>query len=468
MKRQISIILYGAICVFGLLLSCVRDDSTEFGSLATSDVSIEYPYEEISVYLHEETDIAPVVKQEMSDYDLSYEWSIYDADKKYPKVEVISTDAVLRYTFKNIGNYILKFRVSNSTNSTYKDFRMKAQTRFQEGVCVFGVNQDTGKADISMLETLSQEDIEQGVEPGIIQDCFEKVNPGIDLKDPLQIREGGRFIIVPTDEGKVYKFDRYTFELYSVSEPGIKMLGFYPDDYSQYYPEQNHTLCADGRMYFYNPVLDNFNIHTYYWDDYDNEGFDAVYCSDDEDYGRLFAIDYETSRVSYFWGWGVDDMFFEGQDYLNMFSPFGEKYGDHIVFTTDQEDPTLVNIYILDWSFTENLSDIHYNTSSLKLTKESDIVDTGYGRVYFNNGNGIYVWSKDYEDQLPETPVITVDGEVTCMNISNDGEELYVGVYKASASGRKGSVYVYNTADGSLLKKYEEVCDKPKFIFHKN
>ena len=85
------------------------------------------------------------------------------------------------------------------------------------------------------------------------------------------------------------------------------------------------------------------------------------------------------------------------------------------------------------------------------------------------------IWNA--EPKLPQTPVVTVGNncEITCFDFSQNGKELYVGVYDPGLSGLKGCVYVYDadaldpvTNELKLLKKYEGIADRPIKVFWKN
>ncbi|MBK7097723.1 MAG: hypothetical protein IPH58_04410 [Sphingobacteriales bacterium] len=87
--------------------------------------------------------------------------------------------------------------------------------------------------------------------------------------------------------------------------------------------------------------------------------------------------------------------------------------------------------------------------------------------MIYASGNKLYSWFYT-GTSMPTTPFATVDeGTITSVEQSVDGSLLYVGVYNPAASGLKGNVYVFNMDNGSLIKKYTGVSDKPVKLFYK-
>ena len=57
---------------------------------------------------------------------------------------------------------------------------------------------------------------------------------------------------------------------------------------------------------------------------------------------------------------------------------------------------------------------------------------------------------------------------ITCMTQDITNKYVFVGVYDPTAEGeRKGSVYVLDSFDLSLLKKWEHVAYKPMNMYYK-
>ena len=53
------------------------------------------------------------------------------------------------------------------------------------------------------------------------------------------------------------------------------------------------------------------------------------------------------------------------------------------------------------------------------------------------------------------------------MELSQDQKELFVAFHEPAESGLNGHVWVYDTQDGALLRKYDNVCYQPVKIMYK-
>ena len=82
-------------------------------------------------------------------------------------------------------------------------------------------------------------------------------------------------------------------------------------------------------------------------------------------------------------------------------------------------------------------------------------------------GNKLYEWIyKGFT--LPETPLMTLDGEITCMQLSSDEKYVYLGIWNPGAEEElKGSIYILEMDTKKIVREYRGVADKPLKIFYK-
>lgn len=113
-----------------------------------------------------------------------------------------------------------------------------------------------------------------------------------------------------------------------------------------------------------------------------------------------------------------------------------------------------------------------YQTDHLTLTLATQMeMSSVYNLCMYTNGSGIYQWK--YDDggtinKLPEEPVLTVDGEITCYSMSTDQRYLYLGVWNTKSQKElKGSVEVFDIESGKIVKTYPGIANKPVKVFYK-
>lgn len=94
-----------------------------------------------------------------------------------------------------------------------------------------------------------------------------------------------------------------------------------------------------------------------------------------------------------------------------------------------------------------------------------------YYTLFFSEDNNVYAWNYTTSQRLEQAKVYcspgTAQAVVTSMELSEDQQELFVAFYEPEESGLNGHVWVYDTQEGRLLRKYDNVCYRPVKIMYK-
>ena len=63
---------------------------------------------------------------------------------------------------------------------------------------------------------------------------------------------------------------------------------------------------------------------------------------------------------------------------------------------------------------------------------------------------------------------MTLDGEITCMQLSSDEKYVSLGIWNPGAEEElKGSIYILEMDTKKIVREYRGVADKPLKIFYK-
>lgn len=249
--------------------------------------------------------------------------------------------------------------------------------------------------------------------------------------------------------------------------------------------------------------------------------YESAYTSGnyDEMYGNLFYtsgfnmnisqvnIDYEESKIwttiYYFNGSkpvnnttgseapyddNVNENEYEGRDIITVGRMNGDYYAgtsyNFFAISTDKNNPKDVKIVEFSTSRMVGIQTVSKNEyiseSPITISQGDELIaNARYSSMYYFKGGNIYQWyptNLPPNNQLPTSPSIVLDGnkEVTCMAISYDMRELYVGFYDNSASGDlKGGLYVYKCSDIGVVsnlqptQKFESITSRPVQVLYK-
>ena len=106
------------------------------------------------------------------------------------------------------------------------------------------------------------------------------------------------------------------------------------------------------------------------------------------------------------------------------------------------------------------------------------IANATYKTMLFADGNKVLRWyytkeekegGKQYllEDADQLLSVGSENAVITAFELSSDHKKTYVAFYEPQQEGLNGSVWVFDTDNGKVLEKYENVCYQPVKMFYK-
>lgn len=514
MKKHILITAVLLAC----LTACVKDDSLMVypgENPNFSSIDISSPLDSLSVDFGTEFIFTPEIKQKV-DKKLSYEWKswpLINGTKQEPAV--VGSEETLSYVFPKSGAYALRLEVKNEDYSAFKEWYLQVRV-WDEGYFVVGED-EAGNSNIAFARKLSPTDIAEGKELTFETDLINRINPELAIKNvvrigksTLQYGSSMAYLFIFT-KNKIFVADAITFEVFNVINFSgqfggntIKKVSI-DDSYSS-----NIIIFSDQGNTF---VMNKFEQAVYEAANYSGnyEGF----------YGNMITTAYSNQSVSTEWVDYSTSKIWEYIFYHGAGGPINQTTGSVSPYE-DGVEPNLLEDYYIQtisrmngditmpqsrnyfavavhrenplnvrvWEYSTNYSqgfvgvDTYDYTATSTITlpqKQALVPNARFGRAfYYYNGSGIYKWNPYNlapNNQLPSSPVITLDAGkvVTCMTLSYDMRQLYVGFYDAASSNElKGGMYIYNCEDIGLdpnirpVKKFENVTYKPKQILYKS
>lgn len=519
MKRVLQYIILG-ILVWG----CIDDESKSLypeNNPNFSRITITSLSDTVSVDVGQEPHFKPTILQTIEEKPLSYRWTanLLDPEGALGKEFECGTGETLDYLFTDRGEYKLKLEVKNEDYSEVKSWLLEVRA-YDRGFFVAG-NDETGKSTISFARELSPDDLSAGKEMTFATDIVGKVNPEYDIQHVVRVckamkQRGGGAILHIFTRDKIYVADPETFEIYWVADfaarfPGetIVDVGFTDTE------EAAHILTSKNRMICYNKdefalyelEVGKTNISSIYADAFYVDMFNSAfgylqhYWVKD---GKIFS-----SIADFAWyGWnpvvnntsgivnglcvdGVISNVYEGYDILDIVQMNGDFLSGQIanVFSISKKKGTDDHYMIVEF---DNMS---YNSSGIILTSLSEaefdcpgatyrkgmrMVPNGrYNAVYYADGQDVFVWyprNLAPNNIFPDRAAFSLGAgkEVTCMRVSLDMRELYVGFYDHnSGEALKGGLYIYDALEIGTnqnlqpKKKFENITTRPVDILYK-
>ena len=482
--------LFALAAVFGMT-ACygIKDeDFPELSAITFSEVS-----DVIDVNIGEElvyTDL-----KVNSSLPVTYEWS-YGQRKQtgtqqdMASITVISNKADIRYTFNRVGTYILRLKADNGEDIQFKYFTLNVNSGMDEGVLV--LCDDDVKGTLTFIKQLPEN--AGADEQEIFPDVFSLINPEQELKKPTdmfisaytskEVQYRSLLISTADENGTIFKLEPKTFEYYNKTSMqengGTHCTGFAGESASS---AAYYTLMAgaDGKTYRYD-----------LYGDFVSERPDASATAKVDRAGRIL---YRTSAT------GKPKMENVLYNEHTLIQPENAKVtkldfsGYKVVNFSTKANKNMVYV-LLQKEGAENTYCIKSTTGALKAAKpvladfvveggvkmdRNSIMVTSFNApdfIYYSYDNAIYRWTPT---TLPPTsPKITLpEGEQImsmCTNFMGSFQGaagtfetlLYVATWNPDRAGEnKGSVYIYQFSDDSLVKKYEGICAKPVKIMYK-
>ncbi|TXH23011.1 MAG: hypothetical protein E6Q95_01060 [Chitinophagaceae bacterium] len=463
MKSIYKLLLTGFLSV--LLFSCYKDD-TNNGTNPISEIKVAFTNIEDQVNLdkNEVLTIDPVITQNNGDKDLSYEWQI--------DYKTFSTEKKLVYPCSKLGKYFIRLKVTNADGSAFKSFNLNVNSPYEEGVMVLGEDAQ-GEGTLAFMRKYSTADIAAGKQEQFVNNLFTLNNPGEKIgKGPSDVMKRLKQVMISSSkEQKIYYLNDKTFEIEAVITapdlPDFKPVAMnVPDAAFRTVP----ILCENGKV-FQLALLENLvmattrypqNVinKTTFGNDF-NDNFNYFW---DPSKSQIVQVSgyYSTSSLTHFASEELVSFFFSSPSFYVITR---DKLTQSI-YTKTVFSNYIQNVSTKALNIKENAVLSVSGTPALN-PQSPTLVNNSLKKLFYAQGSSVYSWFFT-GTSMNTTPFITVDkGIVTSIEQNPTGSEIYVGVYDAAATGLKGSVYVYNADNGSLIKKYQGVCDKPVKVFYK-
>ncbi|MND39949.1 hypothetical protein D3C80_306790 [compost metagenome] len=446
-------------------ISCDKDDTLQ-DTRAISEIGVvfnEIKDPIVNMDKNQVLTIDPVITQTEKDKELTYEWEV--------NYKVFSTEKKLVYPCSKIGTYTIRLNVSNADGSTFKSFKLNVNSAYEEGLLVL-TEDENGEGDLAFMRKFSQAEIADGKVESFVNNCFTLNNPGLKLgKAPTDIAKRLQQVYITSKgEKKVYLINNKTFELEATVAapdiPGFKPLKInVPDNLGR----SAVVLCEQGKIY--NLAVLEFLVSPD--TKYPTNVIEKTTFGFDLNDTYHYFWDNTTSKIHQVSAYSKSDSKteFQGRNMVQFFYADAPVYADaaFYVISHSSENPSIYSktVYSKNLSTIKEKTDLTGGIASALNSNSILEVNTAYKKLLYTNGNKIYSWFYTGTDS-PVTAFITVDeGVITGMTQSTDGKLLYVGLYNASASGLKGSIYVYNMDTGALIAKHVGVMDKPVKLFYK-
>ena len=100
------------------------------------------------------------------------------------------------------------------------------------------------------------------------------------------------------------------------------------------------------------------------------------------------------------------------------------------------------------------------------------VANATYKTMMFANGSKVMRWYYNQDNHyLEDADVLLSVGSdeavITSLAISDDHKKTFVAFYEPSQEGKNGSVWVFDTATGTVLERYDGVCYRPVKVMWK-
>lgn len=489
MKRYISAI---AIAVTSLLLvSCFGIDEGNYKELAP--ITFNEVSSVVDVDLGQELvfDKLQVTSEKPVEFQWAYGPKKINAAKDewdMESIEVISNDPQIRYTFKKLGQFILRLRVDNGESIEYKYFTLNVNSGLDEGLCILN-NDAEGNSALTFIKKRTEDEVAAN-DQEIWPDVFKTINPDQSITNATDIfmsfhEKNGVFaqILISTNDerGTIYKLEPKTFALMAMNRMQ-EVVGTYCAGFT------GHN--ASGATYNYT-LMRGANGHTYRYDlfgDFIGERFDATAAGlVTGQYTMIYSTNNKypsTNQKSMLYnettlfqpGSGkVTAVTLDGYKVINLASD-RDANKTYVLMQSDA-DPKSYTIKSTTGTLGKYANVKDFTAEKLNMDKNSIMVNAkNSADVYYNYNNKVWRWGlTTAPSESPVSTIVIPEGEtITAMGTNfmgdfpdgTDESLLYVATYNESTG--KGSVYVYDILTESLVTSYKDVCNgRPVKLLYK-
>lgn len=463
MKKYLFIIIALSVA----LQACYSDKTTsDINNISEIEIDFgKYNLETIEIDKNEVLTIDPVIQQTNKDKSLNYEWEV---DQK-----TYSDEKEFKYTGTHLGTFLVRFRAYNEDGSTYKVFKLRVNSPYEEGLLILSED-DSRNSSLGFIKRHPDKSIEDTSKDEIDTDAFKLNNEGKSLDKGATdiVKRGSQFFISSEETGSIAIINGQTFE-----EEGKITAPEFPDfkPFRLNIPDNaavssivmtrsgklfnlatkehlvlmntafNNTVKLEPKTHFVGDL--NFTMN-YFWDQNASRLWNIWYTnssSKDELIGQELRTFFGANNKTY-----TLTKHPNSNNYVRtVFGPYIQVYFgvpleilEKETFTPDGPTPNKTSVTMLDE----------------KLFK-----------LLYVEGNNVYQWYYSGTN-FSNPPLLTIDvaGDITYLAKNNEGKELFVGVYDNNASGKKGSVLIYNIETGKKIGQFIGISDKPVKLLYKN
>jgi|GEM_PF-4941130 len=479
-------------CIFLLLLvlslySCIHDD-TKFPSKEIPEITnVNVERDTFFNILGVPFKLTPDVSLEPREQDVTYTWkasymNYYSGVERQDSLKMISCESELNYVFPKLGTYKVRLEVSNGKMMLMKEFRIVVQTVFAQGLFVFSDHAGIGR--ISFLPLAGEGHVLADSSVNFIQRPVENLNPMMITEGMSDVQQlGAELYVCVSSKNLVYRLDGSTFE---------EILTY---DFAAEWPEKHLTSFMRGTAAYGDSYVMSEEGKVgkcalsmcYIVDDTSFDGiYDKMITWNGKQFGYLdyyYFVLFDKNREYYDAVWemrGSPDKIARGDapEGYKVYNGYGY-VGESSMFFLISRNKDNLNKFRVDrlqpeydrdtWTTSfVNKAFKEFEQSDVTLSESSPLLySTVNNSVYYFDRHDLYLW-KGMGYGFPESPVLTLDGEITYMGITENHRYIYLGVWQENAKAvLKGSVYLYEVATNKIVKEYRNIADKPVRIFYK-
>lgn len=460
MNKNIVLLLLAWVL---LLQACNKDDTSEGGKAITT-IDVVMGIEDngfIDLNLNDSYKIVPEIKQS-KDLPLSYEWEV--------DYKVVSTEKEYNFVGLLLGTYKVRLKVSNEDGSTFKEFTVRVNSQYEEGLMILG-EATSGEGTLSFIPKNGNQLLSQTAITDVDINSFEKNNPGLTIgKLPSDIGIRGLQVFIASQEDGVSMVNYKTLEL----EGTIKAPEFADFKPTIMNLQDNASrsalmLTKSGKIYSLATLeflMSNYRNADTIRLDQKSQFVPTI------NFTHNYFWDAKNSKFWNFWSYASNSgTELKGQNLIHFLVSGARCY----VLTADKNNPAAIKktvfgeyVTTFDRKEVDVLERNSFTNANMTLKADSKtLLDDFYLKLIYANGRDIYRWFYT-TNTIPSAPYITLDipGVITHMHKDPTNKEMYVGVYDADATGLKGSVVVYDLDTGAKKATFANIADKPiKLLF---
>ena len=485
-----------------LFVACFEDDTTN-GNRILSEITIEGGIDSIyNIDKQETLRIVPVISQKNVEKPLSYTWEI--------ELVPYSNDAEFVYVGEKLGSFNCRLIVENEDGKAFFPFKLNVNSPYEEGITVLSKDAD-GRPMLSFMQTPLNPDEEAHFTEG---DCLSLNNSDIFFSShPADIvQTSGSLIFTCRGSGEgndipaVYYLNEKTLVVenmftgpeYPDYKP-VKLLVPSTGSVGAAYP----ILCDNGRVYEFSTaeaaiqpsrkLFYTYSPASFVVDQGVGYYYDVVLWDNDIDALASIYNGYGPYYFSHTYHLGRDDENFAQGNYFT-----GKKLSAMLPVRSTKEQMKLngneavviVNNGVMLYSLVIGTSFWAYNYELAEnyLMDNGGFKMVGFGKspidentpcianktyysLLFADGNKVRRWNYTTSQLLTAAEELLAVGSddaiITGFEISDDHLQTYVSFYEPLRDGLNGSVWVFDTDNGTVLKKYDNVCYRPVKMFYK-